>query len=288
MDGDTVQRFVLEGFPVRGEIVHLDATWQAVLTRHEYPEPIRGILGELMVAAALLSSTIKYEGTLTIQLQGRGPLSMAVVECTSQRTLRGLARWNGEVSALNFRELVGKGQLAITIDPGGDARYQSIVNIDDDGVGPALERYFQDSEQVETRLWLATSPEYAAGFLLQRLPDQDLDEEVWNRAIILAASIRSEELLGLPSEDLLHRLYHEDDIRLFDAEPVSFRCTCSRERVRNMLRGLGSEEVHDILRNEGKIEVTCEFCNQRYAFDTVDVELLLTEESPPDLPATRH
>lgn len=288
MDGDTVQRFVLEGYPVRGEIVHLDATWQAVLTRHDYPEPVRGVLGELLVAAALLSSTIKYDGSLTIQLQGDGPLSMVVVECTSHRTLRGLARWSGDVGNLKFAELIGQGRLAITLDPGGDAQYQSIVNVEDDGVGPALERYFHRSEQVHTRLWLATDPEVAAGFLLQRLPERELDDEVWNRAVTLADSIRADELLGLPSQDLLHRLYHEDDVRIFDPEPVSFRCTCSRERVRVMLRALGTIEIHDILRTEGKVDVTCEFCNQHYAFDTVDAELLFTEQNPPDLPSTRH
>ena len=288
MDGDTVQRFVLEGYPVRGEIVRLDATWQAVLTRHDYPEAVRDVLGELLVAAALLSSTIKYDGSLTIQLQGDGPLSMVIVECTSHRTLRGLARWTGDVNNLEFADLIGQGRLAITLDPGGDAQYQSIVNVEADGVGPALERYFHRSEQVHTRLWLATDPEVAAGFLLQRLPERELDDEVWNRAVTLADSIRADELLGLPSQDLLHRLYHEDDVRIFDPEPVSFRCTCSRERVRVMLRALGTIEIHDILRTEGKVDVTCEFCNQRYAFDTVDAELLFTEQNPPDLPSTRH
>lgn len=288
MNGDTVQRFVLEGYPVRGEIVRLDATWQAVLTRHEYPETVRSVLGELLVAAALLSSTIKYDGSLTIQLQADGPLSMVIVECTSHRTLRGLARWSGDVGNLKFADLIGRGRLAITLDPGGDAQYQSIVNVEADGVGPALERYFHRSEQVHTRLWLATDPEVAAGFLLQRLPERELDDEVWNRAVTLAESIRADELLGLPSQDLLHRLYHEDDIRIFDPEPVSFRCTCSRERVRVMLRALGTIEIHDILRTEGKVDVTCEFCNQRYAFDTVDAELLFTDQSPPDLPSTRH
>lgn len=288
MNGDMVQRFVLEGYPVRGEIVRLDATWQAVLTRHEYPEPVRSVLGELLVAAALLSSTIKYDGSLTIQLQADGPLSMVIVECTSHRTLRGLARWSGDVGNLKFADLIGRGRLAITLDPGGDAQYQSIVNVEADGVGPALERYFHRSEQVHTRLWLATDPEVAAGFLLQRLPERELDDEVWNRAVTLAESIRADELLGLPSQDLLHRLYHEDDVRIFDPEPVSFRCTCSRERVRVMLRALGTIEIHDILRTEGKVDVTCEFCNQRYAFDTVDAELLFTDQSPPDLPSTRH
>ncbi len=289
MNTDHVQRFVFEGLPVRGELVHLDAAWRAISDRQDYPEPVRQLLGETMVATLLLSSTLKYKGSLIIQLTGEGPVTMLVMECTSERTMRGLAHWAGDVTRGSLQAITGNGKLIITIDSSeGMKRYQSIVALEGGSITEVLENYLSQSEQIDTRLWIATNSEIAAGMLLQKLPGGCNDSDIWDRAVHIGETVEEDELLSLSTLDLLHRLYHEEDIRLFDAEPVSFRCKCSRERVRSMLRALGSEEVNDILSKEGKVAVRCEFCNQYFEFDRVDATLLFVSELNPDLPPTKH
>ncbi|HTT36262.1 MAG TPA: Hsp33 family molecular chaperone HslO [Burkholderiales bacterium] len=287
---DSLQRFLFEGAPVRGEIVHLDATWRAVLERHDYPEPLRTTLGELMAAAALLSATIKFTGSLILQVQGSGPVKLIVVECTSDQTMRATAKWDGELPAGGFRALVGNGRFAITIAP-NDARqtYQGVVSLEGESVAATLEHYMASSEQLETRLWLASDPNQAAGLLLQRLPGSSAaDPDAWNRAVRLGETVTTQELLGLPARQIVHRLYHEEDIRVFEARVVSFRCSCSRERVVNMLRMLGREEVRSILQERGAVDVSCEFCNRRYAFDAVDAEQIFASEVVTRAGSTRH
>ena len=275
---------------MRGEIVHLDATWRAVLERHEYPEPLRATLGELMAAAALLSATIKFTGSLILQVQGNGPVKLIVVECTSDQTMRATAKWDGELPSGGLRELVGDGRFVITIAP-GDAKqtYQGVVSLAGDSVASALEHYMASSEQLETRLWLASDPTQAAGMLLQKLPgSSDADPDAWNRAVRLGETVTTRELLALPARQIVHRLYHEEDIRVFEARVVSFRCSCSRERVTNMLRLLGRDEVKSILQERGAVDVSCEFCNRRYAFDAVDAEQVFAAEVVTRPGATRH
>jgi molecular chaperone Hsp33 len=287
---DCLQRFVFDGAPVRGEIVHLDATWRTVLERHEYPLPLRDVLGELMAAAALLSSTIKFTGSLILQVQGSGPVKLLVVECTSDQTMRATAKWDGPLQGGDFRGLVGSGRFVITIAP-EDAKqtYQGIVSLEGGDVAGALEHYMATSEQLETRLWLAADGEHAAGMLLQRLPGSgESDAETWNRAIQLTQTVSSHELLELPAREVIHRLYHQEDIRLFEARVMSFRCSCSRERVVNMLRLLGRDEVMSILQERGSLEVNCEFCNRHYCFDPVDAEQIFAAEFITRVRRTKH
>jgi molecular chaperone Hsp33 len=287
---DSLQRFIFEHAPIRGEIVHLDATWRAVLERRDYPPRVRDVLGELMAAAALLTSTIKFDGRLIMQVQGSGPVSLLVVECTSDRTMRAIAQWDGEVPDAPLSELVGDGRLAVTIDPlKGRERYQAIVELEGLSVAEAFENYFARSEQLATRLWLASDTRQAAGMLLQRLPDSPLsDDEAWIRAVHLGSTITREELLALPVAEIIHRLYHEEDIRLFSRMPVSFRCSCSRRRVETVLRMLGRDEVHSILAEQGSIRVDCEFCGDSYEFDRIDAEQLLTGVHGTPATTTRH
>ncbi|MFA7095585.1 MAG: Hsp33 family molecular chaperone HslO [Gammaproteobacteria bacterium] len=288
-DGDSLYRFLFPELNVRGEVVHLDATWRAVLERHEYPAPVRRLLGEAMAAAALLTATIKLDGSLTLQIQGEGPLHLLVVQCTSQRTLRGLARWKDAVPDGSLQEMVGDGRLVLTIDPGlGRERYQGVVELSQATLSQALEEYFSRSEQLPTRLWLTANASRAAGLLLQNLPGEAADEDGWSRVEHLGATITDGELLELQASDLIRRLFHEEDVQLFDPEPVSFRCGCSRERIEAVLRGLGHAEVQDILREEGKIVVDCEFCNQHYEFDVVDAEQIFAGGVSPGVPQTRH
>ncbi len=288
-DGDSLHRFLFPELNVRGEVVHLDATWRAVLERHEYPVPVRRLLGEAMAAAALLTATIKLSGSLILQVQGDGPLHLLVVQCTSQRTLRGLARWNGPVPDGSLQEMVGNGRLVITIDPGlGRERYQGIIELGQGTLAQVLEEYFSRSEQLATRLWLTANTSRAVGLLLQDLPGETVDEDGWSRVAYLGETITEGELLELPAREVIRRLFHEEDVRLFDAEPVSFRCSCSRERIETVLRGLGYAEVQDILREEGKIAVDCEFCNQHYEFDAVDAEQIFAAGISPGVSHTRH
>ena len=287
---DTLQRFVFEHVPVRGEIVHLDATWRAVLDRHDYPPVLRDLLGEMMAAAALLSATLKFSGSLIMQMQGAGPVKLLVVECNSDMTLRATASWEGELVSPLLRDLLGGGRFAITIDPQqGGQSYQGIVDLEGDSVAEVLQNYMTRSEQLDTRLWLAADAGHAAGMLLQRLPgNAHEDDEAWNRAQILGGTVTRGELLALPALEMVRRLYHEEDVRLFESSPVSFRCSCSRERVTGMLRMLGYDEVKSVVLEQGSVEVDCEFCNRHFGFDAVDVEQVFAAEVMTPASPARH
>ncbi len=288
---DTLQRFLFERAPIRGEVAHLDATWRAVLERHQYPPVLRKVLGELMAAGALLAATLRFEGAIILQLQGSGPVNLIVVECTSEQTLRATAKWNGELDAgADLAQLLGKSRFVITLAPGaGKQSYQGVVAIDPAGVAASLEHYMQHSEQLDTRLWLTANDDRAAGLLLQKLPERaEPDEDGWSRATLLADTITGEELLELPAGKLLRRLFHQEDVRVFEPRPVSFRCSCSSERVGAMLRMLGYAEVRAILEERENIEVTCEFCNRAYHYDSVDAEQLFAAAINPRMSATRH
>lgn len=289
-DGDTLTRFMFEHAEVRGESVRLDATWRAVLARHPYPEPVKKLLGEMMAACALLAATLKFEGALIMQMQGSGPVTLLVVECDSEFHLRATAKWRDDLAHEDVRALLGDGKFVITIDPktGGQA-YQGIVALEGATVAEVLEHYMLRSEQLETRLWLASDAQQACGLLLQRLPEKTSeDEDAWNRALNLAGTLTPGELLSLPAREVLHRLFHEEDLRLFEPQPVSFRCTCSRDRVTAMLRMLGLDEVRAILNEQGRIDVDCEFCNQHYSFDPVDAEQIFAAEVLTQAGSTRH
>ncbi len=289
-ENDSLRRFVFEHAAIRGEFVSLDATWRAVLERHQYPPVIRDLLGQFMAAAALLSSTIKYAGSLIMQAQGDGPVPLLVVECTSERTLRGVAQWREDIQPGRLEELFGNARLVMTIDTGySKERYQGITTLEGENVADAIENYLMQSEQLETHLWLVADEYQACGMLLQKMPGGgDPDQDTWNRAEHLGATIKDEELLQLSAAEIIRRLFHEEDVRLFDAEPVSFRCSCSRDRVKNMLRSLGIDEVHSILEEQGRVEVTCEYCNQLYEFDRVDAEEIFASDVTPEVPSTKH
>ena len=285
-EADTLQRFVFEQHEVRGELVHLRGSFQAALGQVDYPPVVTLQLGEALAASVLLGATIKFKGSLIIQVQTQGPLKLLVAQCTDQKHVRGLARWQGEVLEGNLDSVYGKGSLAITINAENQKdRYQGVVALEGSKLEDAIENYFEQSEQLPTRLYLFADQEQAVGLLLQRLPGEDEEDDLWNRVNVLADTITASEMLGLSSEEMLYRLFHEEDIRLFDAEPVSFRCTCSREKIAAMIISLGTDEAHAIVEEQGKIEVGCEFCNHQYIFDKVDVEQLFATDitqPPPD------
>jgi len=287
---DSLQRFIFEHAPIRGEMVQLAATWQAVIERHEYPAPLRKVLGELMAAGALLAATLKFNGTLILQLHGSGPVKLIVVECTSDHAMRATAKWEGDIPDGNLRTLLGSGRFAISLVPeSGQQSYQGVVDLDADSIAAALEHYMATSEQIATRIWLACDEQRSAGLLLQKLPEREsADDDAWPRAEHLASTVKSDELLGLEPQKLLHRLFHEEDLRVFEPRPVYFRCSCSRDRVVGMLRMLGRDEVRSVIAERGEVEVHCEFCNRRYAFDAVDSEEIFAAAVTTAAVGTRH
>jgi molecular chaperone Hsp33 len=287
-DTDSIHRFLFEHTGIRGHLVRLNASWRAVLDAHPYPDSVRGHLGEALAAVALLAGTIKFQGSLILQIQGAGPLRTLVAQATSARTLRGLARWDGAVPAQGgLAACCGEGRLALTIEGNGAEPYQGIVPLASGGIGEAIEHYFQASEQLPTRLWLAADHRCAAGLLLQRLPaDQGVDD--WGRVSLLAGTVRPDELKGLAARELLHRLFHEEEVRLFDSEPLAFRCGCSRTRIEDLLRIMGEAEVQSIVTEQGAVTVTCEFCNRTYRLDAVDAGQLFAQTSQRGSTVLRH
>lgn len=269
---DILERFLFEESPVRGELVQLDNTLAEVLSRHPYPAPLARLIGELMSAAALLTATIKLQGALVMQLHGTGAVKLIVVECSSDMTLRAMARWDGEVADVSLAELLGEGKFIITLDPEDGETYQGVVGFEPgQSVAEIIENYMRRSEQLETRLWLACDNEHAAGLLLQKMPEAAGEADDWERIQHLAATVTEEELLTLDSQEVLYRLFHEETVRMFEPAVPTFACSCSRERVGGMLRMIGREEIDSVLAERGKVEVGCEFCNARYEFDPVDV-----------------
>jgi len=284
-DNDYLYRFLFESFGVRGGFVRLGASWRAIREKHDYPAPVARALGEAMAAVALLSTTIKFRGSLVMQLLGEGVIRSLVAQVTDRRTLRGVARFDDAADAST--PLVEGARLVLTAESPGGERYQGIVPVEAHGVAEALARYFEQSEQLPTRLWLAADEEVAAGLFLQRMPGDGDDAENWQRVVTLADTLGDEELLSLDVETLLHRLFHEETVRLFDPEPVSFRCDCSRERVGEMLKAMGEGELAQILDEMGEVEVACEFCGQQYRFDSVDVAGLF-QATAADAPEGLH
>jgi molecular chaperone Hsp33 len=293
---DTLHRFLFEQSPIRGEIVHLDSAWRTVQENHDYPPALRRAMGELMAAAALLTATLKLKGSMILQIQGKGPVSLLVVECTGDMTMRATAKWSGDLPESGLAELIGDGRFVITLDPKNCKQaYQGIVPLEGGSVAEILQNYMTRSEQLETRLFLAADDQRASGMLLQKLPAPEQaahttgeDADTWPRAGHLADTLKPEEMLQLPAEEILHRLFHEEDIRLFDPQPVSFHCGCSRENVANMLRMLGRAEIDSVVAEQGGVEVHCEFCNRRYHFDRVDVEQVFAAEIVVPAGRTRH
>lgn len=274
--GDRSLRFLFEEADIRGETVRLDSAYRDILAIHQYAPAVSLLLGEFLAAAVLLSTTLKFEGKLILQARSEGQIPLLMVECTSALTVRAIARGAQEATSDRFGQLLAGGQLAITIDPERGQRYQGIVPLAGESLAQTLDAYFELSEQLGTRFWLAADSTRAGGLLLQQLPPQltrerEQRQRQWEHATTLAATVQPEDLLELDSPLLLHRLYHQEPVRLFDPRTVSFRCSCSRERTRNALAALGPEEVNDLLEELGSITMDCEFCNQQYRFGREDL-----------------
>jgi molecular chaperone Hsp33 len=276
---DKQTRFLLPRAGVRGVCVRLDDTWQEILSHASYPERARTLLGQACAASALFTGHAKVNGRLSLQLRSPYALRTLFAECTAQGTLRGIVRVaEGQDPPHDLRELGEDAVLAITIenpglDPSEPQRYQSLVSLRAAALSEAFENYFHQSEQLPTRLLLAADDKAAAGLMLQKLPSDEGDSDGWNRAGALFDTLQSDELLALPVEELLHRLFHEEDPAILAERPLRFACSCSQERVAAMLQSLGTEEAHAALA-DGQAEVRCEFCGQRYLFSAPQIDEL--------------
>lgn len=271
-DSDQVQRFHFGNTAVRGEIVRIGTSLREILGQHFYPAPVARLLGETLAASVLLSSTLKFNGTLSLQAKSSGPVSLLFGECSHDRRLRGYASVLDGSLGEDFSQLLRDGTLAITITPDQGQRYQGIVPLDAPELAGCLEHYFDQSEQLPSALWLACDGQQAAGLLLQVLPEAAAagtaqQPQLWEHLRQLANTLSPRELLEQPFSTLLYHLFHEQQVRVQPALPVAFGCRCSEERAGTTLRSLGEAEARAVLDEQGLIRIHCEFCQQEYCFD---------------------
>lgn len=304
---DLLQKLLSSDRSTRIQVVNLTEAWQIGLAHQSYPNSVRNLLGELVSAAVLLTSNIKFDGSLILQLQGDGPVALIVVECDSDLNIRATAtlRENQPVPEnANLQQLMnaqGQGRFSVILDPkradSGMSPYQGIVPLEGNTVAEVLQDYMYHSEQLDTRLWLAADGQRSAGLLLQRLPregghsqhDDTLDDDQWEHLLALTATVTPEELLQLDAQSLLHRLFWNESLLAFDPESVRWWCPCTRDRVSNMLRMLGKDELDSLLTERQRIEVSCNFCGKPYHFDAIDcARLFLDAQDAPPSSAQSH
>ncbi|GGK84367.1 Hsp33 family molecular chaperone HslO [Amphritea balenae] len=277
---DQLQRVIFEQADIRSVITGLEKSYQQAINNHQYPALINRFLGEMMAAVSLLSSTLKFEGRLMLQAQSNNQVKVLMAECNHQCDLRAIARFDGELpDSANFCELLKGGQLVITIEPDKGQRYQGVVPLEGDHLSSCLEAYFSRSEQLPTQIQLVADEQRAAGFLLQVMPAKGNAEDEWQHFSYLAATLKDEELLELDNATIIRRLFHEEDCRLYDAEPLQFKCDCSRKRTGDALRYMTQKELEEIVRDEGTIDVSCQFCNQLYQFDQADITMMFSDSA---------
>ncbi len=296
---DTLQKFLVDNAPIRGELVEISDTWRQVQARREYPPAVKTLLGEMLAAAALLSANLKFNGMIVMQIHGDGPVKLLVVECDSELHLRATAKLADgaqiadDASLGDLINAGGNGRFVITLDPKdklpGQQPYQGIVPLDGESVATVIENYMLRSEQLDTKLWLAADSQVSRGLLLQKLPSEGgvnaptakaegSEHDAWEHFVMLGNTLRREELLSTDIATLMHRLFWEETIRVFDPAHPGFHCSCSREKVGNMLKMLGREEVEDALTQMDKLGIDCDFCGQHYEFDAVDCALLFASD----------
>jgi molecular chaperone Hsp33 len=290
MNKDLLHRFIFDNIPVRGEYIYLHDSFQTIVHQHNYPPPIRQLLGEALCAAALLSAIIKFKGRLTVQFRSKGNLKLLLAQCNNNFHLRGLVKWDGDLSYADLMAAFHEGTLVIMLDSGpGKQNYQGIVPWNGNSLAEAIEGYFRNSEQLATRIWLTVDERAAAGLLLQMVPDKNkasnIEQEIvypgWEYIAKLATTLQLDDLLYVDYRQVLLNLYPEEEIRIFSPIPVMFRCTCSRKRGKDAVLLLGQQEAEAELKDKNSIVVTCEFCNKQYIFDRVDVAKIFRDSKRP-------
>ncbi len=284
MAHDQLYRYLFENYAVRGELVTVNETYQRILTNHDYPAAVQTLLGEMLVATSLLTATLKFSGDITVQLQGDGPLKLAVINGNHQQQMRGVARLQGDIAPeSSLKEMVGNGYLVITITPTEGERYQGVVGLEGETVAECLESYFQQSEQLPTRLFIRTGEhegkQAAAGMLLQVLPAQDADRNDFDHLAQLTTTVKADELFTLPATEVLYRLYHQEEVTVYEPQDVEFRCHCSRDRCADALMTLSDQDVNEMIEQDGEIDMHCDYCGTHYLFNSLDIRAIRHDSS---------
>lgn len=271
-----VRSFLFEDLDIRGAFVRLGEAWQSMRANRDYAPPVAELLGEMSAVTTLIAANLKQPGRMTFQLKGEGPVELLVLDCDEQLRLRGMARAADNIQERSIPELLGNGQLALSLDIAAmEVPYQSLVPLDGDSLAAIFQHYLERSEQQPARLFLAADADAAAGLFLQKLPDADQrDPDGWNRIQILAETVRPDELTQLSAVNLIGRLFPEEDVRLYDPRPVTYHCPEDWAKVEGMLRAIGRAECEDILNEQGEIHIHDEICNRDYRFDAARVAAL--------------
>ena len=280
MSADSVTPFGFEALPVRGALIHLSHTWRRMLRDHDYDALVTETLGHAAAATGLIAQSLKFDGAITLQIQGAGVLQMLVMQCTSDFDVRGMAAVHEGSHAQDFAELTADAHCAVTVDS-GDRPYQGIVAIDDTSLAASLEHYFDRSVQVPSHMALVANENVAGGLLLQQVPGETIDTDDWNRLKFLAETLTEKDFAGKAGIELIGKLFAEDDVRVYEPRPVRFRCRCSARKTEDVLKMLGEAESREALEELGRIEVTCEYCGRRRHFDPVDVERIFSSNVIP-------
>lgn len=280
---DSIHRFLLENLDIRGAFVRLESAWQGMQDGRAYPACVAKLLGEMTATATLIGGNLKQAGRLTFQLSGHGPLKALIVDCTQDLDIRGMARFDPEITEAPLPQMIGDGRLVLTLDlPTARQPYQSFVPLVGNSIADVFEHYLLQSEQQPARFFLAASEKGVAGLFLQKLPTADTrDADGWSRIEQLASTVKQAELLTLPVEELLTRLFHEEDVRLYESRPVEYCCPEDWEKVRGMLKQLGRDEAEAILSEHGEIMIHDDICNRNYRFTAADVAALFDDATPP-------
>ena len=277
MQTDILNRYLFENLHARGELVNLSQTFQDIVAAHDYPLGVKQLLGELVAATCLLTATLKFEGEIAVQLQGNGPVGYMAVNGNNRQEMRGIARMASETEATALKDLIGKGTMVITIRPTNGEPYQGVVALEQDTLAGCLAHYFEVSEQIPTKIWLysdeATSQ--IAGSLIQLLPDggdKAQQEADFEHLCQLTNTIKSEEIFSLDSQELLYRLYHQEEVRLFEPQKVSYKCSCSEEKCLNAISQIAPSELESIIVEQGSVSMTCDYCLTTYQFKRPQLE----------------
>ena len=281
---DILHRYLFDGMHVRGELVQVKNAFQTMVANHNYPQGVKNLLGEVMAATSLLTATIKFEGEITVQLQGDGPIGYLAVNGNHQQQMRGLAKLKHTTEATTLKDLIGKGNMVITIQPSQGDPYQGIVALEHDTFAECIAHYFEVSEQIPTKIWLFSDEEneQVAGSLIQLLPDGEdktKQQDDFDHLCQLTDTIKQEEIFSLDAEELLYRLYHQEEVRLFDPQAISFKCGCSAEKCLTAIAQIDASELKNIIAEQGKVSMTCDACQTTYAFGEVELASFLSDTS---------
>lgn len=282
LHSDVLNRYLFDNKHARGELVQIDNCFEHIIANHDYPDGVKTLLGELLAATCLLTATLKFKGEIAVQLQGDGPLNYMVINGNDQQQMRGVAKLKQATNATGLQNLIGKGVMVITIRPDQGDPYQGVVALEQPTLAACLANYFETSDQIPTSIWLFTDIQAnkVAGSLIQLLPDSDTKEQQfadYEHLCQLTATIKSEEIFNLPAQELLYRLYHQEEVRLFEPQKVSYQCSCSEQKCLTAISQFSAKELKGILDEQGCVQMTCDYCLTTYSFDEQQLSSLTSE-----------